>query len=257
MISFWHWHNEPLLVGSIVLYLWIYLVLIGPFRIKLGSFKYPVKCLLWQIVAVATFYIAIGSPLDALGENFLFSAHMLQHNMLMYLCPLFFILGIPTWLSDYLILKLGISRKLLKFLLHPLVSSLLFTLIFSIWHLPYLYEWALRSKPVHILEHLTMFAPSILVWWNVSTHSKLIPKLPPGARMLQMFFIMVGQTPVFACLAFSSDVLYKTYEYAPRVFDITPLEDQISGAVVMKLAGMIVALTVIGLSFREWANENN
>ena len=258
MISIWHWHNEPLLVGSIVLYLWFFLIYAGPIRekYKLSSY-YPKTELYWQLAGVFSFYVAIGSPLDAIGENFLFSAHMVQHNLLMYVCPVFFILGTPSWMIDSILNNSRFLKFTMKFLLHPIITAILFTLAFSVWHFPFLYEAALHSKPIHVMEHLTMFFPSILLWWLVCGKSKILQPLKPGGRMIFMFFVMFGQTPVFAFLAFSADVLYPTYEYAPRIIDLSPLQDQITGAIIMKIAGMIAAFSVIGHSFYLWAKENS
>lgn len=258
MISLWHWHNEPLLVGSIILYLWLFLVFAGPLREKYNlAPDYPKRELYWQLLGIFSFYIAIGSPLDAIGENFLFSAHMLQHNLLMYVCPVFFILGTPAWMIDVLLNKLQFLKLFMVFLMHPIITAILFTLAFSIWHFPLLYEAALHSKPIHVLEHLTMFIPSLLLWWLVCGKSEIIKPLKPGGRMIFMFFVMFGQTPVFAFLAFSTEALYPTYEFAPRIIELSPLQDQIGGAIIMKLAGMVAAFSVIGNSFYLWAKENS
>ena len=67
-----------------------------------------------------------------------------------------------------------------------------------------------------------------------------------------VFILMVGQFPVFGVLTFSSEVIYATYEYAPRLFDLTPLQDQILGGVVMKLFNMVASLLIFGISFSAW-----
>ncbi|MFO8027726.1 MAG: cytochrome c oxidase assembly protein, partial [Opitutales bacterium] len=86
----------------------------------------------------------MGSPLDALGENFLFSAHMVQHNILMYVCPPLFLLGLPAWLVDGAFLRQRWLKQITKFLVHPIIAGVSFTLVFSLWHIPFLYEWALH-----------------------------------------------------------------------------------------------------------------
>jgi putative membrane protein len=257
MISIWHWHTEPLLVGSIVSILWVYLICVGPMRSRFGDYSFPKREFIFFLSAVISLYIAIGSPIDAMGENFLFSAHMIQHNILMYITPVLFILGLPGWLVDHFFNSSAFVRKSFKFLTYPLFSALLFTVTFSVWHIPFLYEAALRSKPIHILEHLTFMLPAIFIWWNICSPSKVITKIGYGAQMLLMFGLMLGQTPVFAFLTFSSEVLYKTYEYAPRIMDITPLQDQITGGIFMKIAGMIAALSVFGVAFSKWAKANS
>jgi putative membrane protein len=68
---------------------------------------------------------------------------------------------------------------------------------------------------------------------------------------------MVGQTPLFAFLTFSSDVFYPTYAYAPRIIDLSPLQDQVLGGVVMKLANMFVSLAIMSVAFYKWSLESD
>jgi putative membrane protein len=254
MIQWTHWHTEPLLIGSILLVSWAYSLAVSPLRPSAQSF--PRRESVYFASGILSFYLAVGSPLDALGENFLFSAHMAQHNILMYVTPPLLIRGLPTWMVDGLISQSKLLDRALRFLVHPLVAAISFTLVFSLWHIPYLYEWALHDKTVHIIEHLTMLFASMQIWWCIVSPSKLLPPLKYGAQIIFVFLLMVGQTPLFAFLTFSSDVLYPTYAYAPRVIDLTPIQDQVLGGVTMKLANMFVSLAIMAVAFYKWAKES-
>jgi putative membrane protein len=254
MIEWTHWHNEPLLIGSILAVAWAYALLTGPYRSPRHLF--PTREVIYFALGIISFYLAVGSPLDALGENFLFSAHMVQHNALMYLCPPLLLLGLPKWLVDDAFLRFGWLKKITGFLVHPLIAGLSFTLVFSLWHIPYLYEWALHDKAMHIFEHLTMLFVSMQMWWCILGPSKQVPALKYGAQIVFVFLLMVGQTPLFAFLSFSSDVFYPTYSYAPRVIDLSPLQDQVLGGVAMKLANMFVSLGIMSVAFYKWAQES-
>ena len=86
---------------------------------------------------------------------------------------------------------------------------------------------AIRDKTIHMAEHLSMyFRSSIAVWWPVCGPSKRIPPMRFGPQMLYILALMLGQTPIFAFLTFSKDVLYDTYFYAERIINLSPLEDQ-------------------------------
>jgi putative membrane protein len=76
-----------------------------------------------------------------------------------------------------------------------------------------------------------------------------------GPQMLYILALMLGQTPIFAILTFSKDVLYDTYFYAERVMNLSPLEDQKTGGVLMKLANMIVSVSVLSSIFYRWSKE--
>jgi putative membrane protein len=73
--------------------------------------------------------------------------------------------------------------------------------------------------------------------------------------MLYVLALMLGQTPIFAVLTFSEDVLYETYFYAERIMNISPLEDQRTGGVLMKLANMAVSVGVLSSIFYRWSKK--
>ena len=118
-----------------------------------------------------------------------------------------------------------------------------------------LYEAALHDKRIHVLEHWTIFLPSILMLWPYLTTSKRVSRCGYGIRMVAVFLLMVGQLPVFAFLSFSGEPLYQTYEWAPRIIDLDPLNDQILGGIIMKVVNMTFSLTFLGISFYLWARN--
>lgn len=251
-----HWHTEPALIGGLLFICWCYAIIVGPYRKNFSSnLPYSHRHTLWFSAAIISFYLAVGSPLDAMGENFLFFAHMIQHNILMYLSPLFLLLGIPREIVDEYLENKPILEKLLKFLFHPIIAGLLFTFVFSFWHFAAFYEAAIRNKTIHMAEHLSMFFTSVAMWWPICGPSKRIPPSKYGPQMLYILAIMLGQTPIFAVLTFSKEVLYDTYFYAERVMNLSPLEDQKTGGVLMKLANMIVSVSVLSSIFYRWSKE--
>lgn len=258
MISIWHWHTEPALLGGILAMVWIYLVLVGPMRDKIAPLEvFPARECFWFFMAVLWFYIAVGSPLDAIGENYLFSAHMLQHMVLMYPVALFTIWAIPQWLIDGLLGKSVVATKVCRFIFHPVVAGFCFTVVFTGWHFPALYEAALHNKRIHMLEHLTMYFVSIQMFWPIWSRSKVIPKMHCSMHPLYVFLLMVAQLPLFAILTFSTEVLYPTYELAPRIINLEPLPDQVTGGLIMKISNMIISLIAMGRAFYFWYQESN
>lgn len=247
-----HWHTEPLLLLVIIGVGWMYCLLVGPLRGNIApSQPYPGGRCAAFISALLIVYLTVGSPLDQLGEDFLFSAHMVQHMLLIYVAPPLFLVGIPDWLADHFFENARL-RKTWRVLTHPVFAGLVFTFLYTVWHIPQLYEAALLHKWVHVLEHWCMFLPAIWMWWPIMGPSKRVPPSAYGVRMLYIFLLMVGQLPVFAFLTLSDAVLYPTYEYAARIINLSPLQDQILGGVVMKVTNMVVSLTVLGTSFYFW-----
>ncbi|WOO39470.1 cytochrome c oxidase assembly protein [Rubellicoccus peritrichatus] len=251
-----HWHTEPLLLLLVIGVGWLYCLWIGPLRSRIApNEKYPTcKCISF-VSALIIGYLTVGSPLDQIGEDFLFSAHMIQHMLLVYVCPPLLLWGTPVWLADAA-LQNAIIRKIWRILTRPVFAGMLFTFLYTLWHIPGLYEAALRTKWVHVLEHWCMFLPAIWMWWPIMGPSKLVPPSSYGIRMVYIFALMVGQLPVFAFLTLSEAVLYPTYEFAARITELTPLQDQILGGVIMKVSNMIVSLTVLGTSFYFWYQKD-
>ena len=257
LINWNHWHNEPYLIGGLVLLAWVYAVLTGPLRNKVA----PGAALPgWRAVSyyssLVLFYLAVGSPFDQLGERFLFSAHMAQHVVLIYPCAVLWLLGLPVWLVDAIAAP-RLMRALGQFFLHPVVAGLLYIMVQSLWHVPALYDLALQDRFVHVLEHITFFGSAVIYWWPVLGVSRCWPPMRVGGRMLYLFAVGVGLTPLFAFVTFSNEVLYPTYEFAPRLIEgFTPMDDQLLAGAIMKLSNVFVTFLALTWVFVSWYRQS-
>lgn len=254
MLDWTHWHNEPYLVGGLIFLGWLYALATGPFRLRLAppDTPYSRSHALRFYAALAVFYLAVGSPLDQAGERFLLSAHMVQHQLIVYPAAVLFITGLPDWLLTRLLAAPALRRPG-RILTQPVVCALGYTATLSAWHIPALYDWALRNKFVHVVEHVTFFAAALLYWWPLISPSRVFPPLRHPLRMLYVVAVTILMTPLFAYLAFSSEILYPTYEFAPRLFpDFSPAQDQLLGAAIMKLGGMFVSFLTLIWIFYGW-----
>jgi putative membrane protein len=71
--------------------------------------------------------------------------------------------------------------------------------------------------------------------------------------MIYLLAVTIGMTPLFAFLAFADNILYPTYEYAPRLIaNFSPVQDQLLGASVMKLGGLMVTFIALVVAFYRW-----
>ena len=253
MIDWRHWHNEPYLVGGLILFAWLYAVFTGPLRAWLEpAAPYPRRQACYFYSSLLLFYLTVGSPLDQIAERFFLWVHMLQHQLLIYPCAALFLLGLPEWLVRP-ITSARPLRGLLRFLSRPIVCGLIYTLVYSLWHAPALYEATLQNKLIHVGEHLMFFGAALFYWWPVLSPSRELPPLSYPGRMIYQTFVVIGMTPAFAYITFADHVLYPTYAYAPRLIpNFTPMEDQLLAGILMKVIGMAVALGVFGHSFYRW-----
>jgi len=257
MIDWRHWHNEPHLIGGLILLGWLYAIFTGPLRDRLAPAQpYPRAHAFRFYAALIVFYLAVGSPLDQIGERFLLSAHMIQHQLLIFVSAVLFLLGLPEWLLQPLARRRSL-RPVLRLLTHPIICGLIYTLVLSVWHAPALYDWALRDKNIHVLEHLMFFGAALFYWWPILSPSSEYPRLGYAAQLIYLLGVTIGMTPVFAFIAFSDNILYPTYEFAPRLFSrLDPADDQLLGAAIMKTGGIAVTLIAMSIAFYRWSQES-
>jgi putative membrane protein len=244
-----HWHTEPLFLILFVLAGILYGLAAGPLRHRLTMrAKYPRLPVFCLILGLFVLYGAIASPLDALGEHYLFSAHMLQHIILIYPVPMLLLMGLPAWMLRPFKTRFWVER-IVRCLTRPVVTLSAFNLVFMAWHIPGLYEWALRDRLVHNLEHVTFLLTALFIWWPILSPLPTLPRLPWGSQIVYLFTLSISQIPVFAYITFTDEVLYPTYEIAARIVPLTPLEDQQLGGIIMKVASMIVLFGMLAVAF--------
>src|SRR6185437_12074419 len=107
----------------------------------------------WFVGGVAVMLFALISPLDTLGDEYLFSAHMLQHLLLELAVPPLLLLGLTPRFARAVIdcRPLGRIERVLG---NPLLAWTLGVATLALWHLPRLFDAALGNEYIHILEHL-------------------------------------------------------------------------------------------------------
>lgn len=249
-----HWHTEPLLLLLVVGASWCHAMACGPLRASLapGS-PYPVGAAVRFHLGVLVAFVAVGSPLDQLGEGYLFSAHMLQHMLLIYVAAPLVVTGLPPELLDPWLRRNPRACGLLRFLTHPVVAALVFNFSFSVWHFPELYEWALHDRTAHIVEHWSMFLPALLLVWPLVSRSRVLPPLGYGATLIYCFALMVADLPLWFALIFDHvHPLYETYRLAPRLTQLDAQQDQVVGAALMKVFNEIFSLWHMARAFFAW-----
>lgn len=259
MIDWRHWHNEPILVGGLVLLGWLWAIAAGPLRPRLSAaagltraIAFPRREAFYFYSALLLFYLAVGSPLDQVAEGFLLSVHMLQHQILIYPAAILFLRGVPFWMVDPWLGQRQVRRAAAVFT-RPLWCGLIFLLVFGGWHVPWLYNAALRHKTIHVCEHLLFFAAGLLYWWPLLSPSRVLPRVGYGTQMLYLLAVIIGLMPIHAYITFSHDALYPTYEYAPRLFPAFSAEDdQLLAGVSMQLLALLVSLIAFGVAFYRW-----
>lgn len=251
--SWLNWGGDISVVAGVFFLEILYLLSVGPLRTRFpGSTHVPTRHVLLFSVGLWSIFFALYSPLDPLSDYYLFSAHMIQHLLLVLVGPPLMLLGTPGWMLRSLLRFPGIYR-IARVLAFPVLAALLFNIVFAIWHVPAVYEAGLNSITVHILQHLTFIATGVIMWWPVLSPMKELPRLPYAGQVLYLFILSIPPAIVGALITFADGILYETYAQAPEIWGISTQADQQIGGVIMKLPGFLIFVTAAGIIFFNWA----
>jgi cytochrome c oxidase assembly factor CtaG len=228
----------------------------------LHSTALPKRRLACFLAGVASFWIAIASPLDPLG-NFLLTAHMIQHLLMMFVAaPLILLgapqnpvlLGLPRW-ATHDALAPFLTWRLLKRLGHivtdPAFCWSVAALALLGWHIPAAYGLALISSGWHDLEHACLFGTSLLFWWPVVQPWPSTPRWPRWAIPVYLLCGDIVTTALGSVFCLSDRLLYPAYAAVPRLFGVSELSDQVTaGAIMWGFGSFILLCTAVIITVR-------
>lgn len=212
-----------------------------------------IGCFFAGLVSLA---LALNGPLHDLSEDVLFSAHMVQHLILILTVPPLLLAGTPAWMIDRLLdplLARRATRSLVTRATHPLSALALYGVALVVWHLPGPYGATLAAHGWHIVQHLTLLAAAVLAWWPVLSPSARVPRLPYGAQILYLFLFGMPMTVVAAMVTGAETLLYPYAANRPLLFGLSPLADQRLGGVLMWVPAGLVPLISFTVVFFRWA----
>jgi len=221
----------------------LYLFAVGRF----GASRREIACYATSLLLLA---VAFWTPLHHLGLHYLLTAHLLQNVVLAEWAPLFAVLGVSAAMAR------ALARfRLWRLLTLPAVALPLWLADYFFWHVPYIYETALRQQSwlLH-LEHACYFATGVLMWWPLVQD---IPRrLASGARAGYAFAAFVLASPLGLLLALLPRAVYGFYVDArPRVWGLSPLTDQEIAGVTMASEQAILLFVVFIYWFRRFLHE--
>ena len=209
----------------------------------------------WRIASFATgiglLFVALVSPIHAIGEQ-LFSFHMLQHVLLGDLAPLALLAGLT---GPILRPALAYLHRL-RFLANPVVALPIWAVNLYVWHLPFLYEAAVRHDSVHALEHLCFFTGGTIMWLPVLETLPAPEWFGTGAKIGYIAVVRGVETVLGNVFFWSGSVFYPAvYVHRQHLWGLSPLEDQGLAGAVMMIEGSIVTLVALAWLFLRMASE--
>jgi putative membrane protein len=243
LISGWTWSAEAMLVSAAALAGYVV-----SFRVqrRIGYFA----------SALAVFLLALISPLNALADGYLFSAHMAQHILLLLVVPALVLMSLPRSLS--------LARRP-RMLAHPLVGWAGGVGAMWLWHAPMLCNAAVSSRSIYALQTLSLLTLGGVFWRQVLAPCE-DERLSPPAAVLYLFSACVTCSVLGIILTFSPVAVCSIYSTQPldslrmlhtiRVgWGLTPERDQQVGGLLMWVPMCLIYLGAIFAQVARWFAE--
>ncbi|SOC21773.1 putative membrane protein [Ureibacillus xyleni] len=273
---------SPYLIGIIVCLIIVYFLVTVVWRKHFKVSESLKKSeVIYFLIGMITFYIIKGSPVDV-TSLILFTMHMVQMVFLLFVLPIFIIMGIPWWIWK-LIIEAPVVGKIFKYCTLPVVSVLVFTFTFSIYHIPSVFDTIKTDSTFHGLVTLVLFLSAFFMYWPLVN---TVPGQPQMKGLYKIGYIIataIAITPACAIIVFSKEPLYSTYTdgemwlkamalcvpvstlsnisitiSGPELFtNLSPISDQQMGGVLMKIMQEIILGTLLVIVFRQWWRDEH
>jgi cytochrome c oxidase assembly factor CtaG len=220
------------------------------------------------VLAMVVIFLTLDSPLDTWADSLVY-AHMIQHELLTMVAAPLLLLSQPFMLI-WRGVPLGTRRATLGwmararwplrtleaivgFLRKPAVSWIVFTGVFSAWHLPWLYDAATQNDTIHAFEHLCFLVTAVFFWSQVIPSLPFKPRLSYPAQALYFGLAALWGNVLGWAFMFSTTAIYPYYAALPRaVGAISAVTDEHIAGGVMDAADTAIFLSVIIVVLALW-----
>ena len=220
----------------------------------------------WRVslygTGILTLLVALASPIDALADD-LFSAHMAQHVLLAVVAPPLLVSGAPltalVWALPRprrarwarALLPARWPRPVAAVTHSPWLACAAYAAVLWSWHLPPVYELALRHEGVHALEHASFLAAGCWLWWTI-LHPVGSRRASYGVGVLAVFATMLQSAALGALVTLSHRVWYPAYAARAAAWGRSALEDQQLAGLLMWVPAALFHLMAMSALFVAW-----
>ncbi len=241
----YQFHPEVWLLVGFLTVAYIYMVrVIGPRAVGPGEKPVSGRQIGCFVGAMAMLWVASDWPMHDVGEQYLYSAHMLQHMILSYFMPPLVLLATPTWLMRVLLGE-GRLYSTVKWFARPVVAAVIFNASVMVIHIPLLVDASLSNGALHYGLHVMVVTASLLMWMPVVGP---LPELRMGPLATSVYLFLQSVVPTLPAgwLVFAEGVVYAPYgEQTVRLWGIDVTTDQQLAGAVMKVAGGLFLWAII------------
>lgn len=267
------------IITSVLIGIAYFLIINGPLRQYFPNAR-PValRKQLSFYLGLVWLYLVMGGPFDLLG-HFMFSIHMTKMAIMYLLVPPLMIYGMPDWFF-LRFAKWHRLTKVLRFLTHPIISVLLFTGFFSLYHVPFVFDLSMTNAYVRALYNTVLLVTAFFSWWPLmsplptrdeTSDFKKIGYLYMGAFLLlpSCALIVFGETPFYKtytdpqtwamalglCVSGDPATLLAMLGGPDQFSTLTPLQDQRIGGIIMKVLQEVVYGFVLAYVYFKWVEK--
>jgi cytochrome c oxidase assembly factor CtaG len=246
-----HWFQDPAVLAPIALLAFVYARRFRQARREAGARGAGAPQALAFAAGVAALLAALVTPIDGLGEDYLFSAHMLQHVLLGDVAPALLLLGLSRVILRPATRRLTQIERGLGPFASPLTGLFLWLFLMYLWHVPAMYDAALEHAGVHVLEHVSFFVAGLAVWWPLVQPVPMRRPLRGLGGVAYIGAAKLGLAALGLYLTWSSTVLYDYYEHVPRIWGLSPIDDQnVGGAIMMVEQSLTFVIALVAVFTR-------
>ena len=228
----WSWNTEALIVlpALTAAYLW-------------SLRRFPAEP--WRIacfgLAIVLLLAVTITPIETIAMNRLLSVHLIQNVVLAEWAPVLVVLGIPP----------ALAARAPR--VPPLPALLLWVVNYGVWHLPWIYDAALRNPHSLLhLEHALYFVTGVLLWWPI-VHGTVAP----GLKAAYLFAAFLLASPIGLVMALVPEPIYDFYADGPGLWGLSPIKDQQIAGVSMAVAEAVVFFAAFALFFARFFAEQD
>jgi cytochrome c oxidase assembly factor CtaG len=248
------WTFAPIVLVALVAYVAIYVRRWRTARAEGGPRAAPAGRLVLWCSGVFFLFVALVSPVDALGEE-LATMHMVQHLLIADLAPICLTLGLTKWILRPVTRRITRLERAAGPFAHPAFGVFAYVAVMWFWHVPAMYDAALEHPVVHTLEHLSFGAAGLLYWWHLLSPIRSRLRLGGLGPVVYMATtkVLVGFLGVL--LAFSPELLFNFYDFRER-WGMSPLDDQHVAGLVMAMEQSIVMGIALAYLFARMLGES-
>ena len=257
-INPWVWKAHPevwvLVIAVSLLGFWAVKV-IGPKVVDPGQKVVSKRQKITFIVATVLLFVSADWPLHDIAEDHLYSAHMLQHLLITFIIPPLFLLSIPMWLANLLVVSDTFSSQIIRKLSHPVVAGVIFNALVALTHWSGFVQFSADSGIFHYTIHVLLFITALLMWLPVVSPIPELRLSLPG-QMIYLFLMSIIPTVPAAWLTFAEGTVYNHYDDGYQMWGISVQSDQQAAGLIMKLLGGFYLWGIIVFKMYIFAREH-